>query len=157
MILLIYTKDIVYTYIIAKLEVLFVKKYITINSFILTVISFLFVEIILFPNILYEAIPYQSYKLINNKEILPFEKVWYDVWKNINNLTIREQITITTYIVNYINPDFTPAYIVRGDAYFTNKDYINALQDYTIAIEQQPNNAEIYYKRGLRFLFQCYQ
>ena len=114
MILLIYTKDIVYTYIIAKLEVLFVKKYITINSFILTVISFLFVEIILFPNILYEAIPYQSYKLINNKEILPFEKVWYDVWKNINNLTIREQITITTYIVNYINPDFTPAYIVRG-------------------------------------------
>ena len=55
------------------------KKYITINSFILTVISFLFVEIILFPNILYEAIPYQSYKLINNKEILPFEKVWYDV------------------------------------------------------------------------------
>lgn len=81
MILLIYTKDIVYTYIIAKWEVLFVKKYITINSFILTVISFLFVEIILFPNILYEAIPYQSYKLINNKEILPFEKVWYDVWK----------------------------------------------------------------------------
>ena len=151
MILLIYTKDIVYTYIIAKLEVLFVKKYITINSFILTVISFLFVEIILFPNILYEAIPYQSYKLINNKEILPFEKVWYDVWKNINNLTIREQITITTYIVNYINPDFTPAYIVRGDAYFTNKDYINALQDYTIAIEQQPNNAEIYYKRGLTY------
>ena len=77
------------------------KKYITINSFILTVISFLFVEIILFPNILYEAIPYQSYKLINNKEILPFEKVWYDVWKNINNLTIREQITITTYILTY--------------------------------------------------------
>ena len=75
------------------------KKYITINSFILTVISFLFVEIILFPNILYEAIPYQSYKLINNKEILPFEKVWYDVWKNIDNLTIREQIAITTYIV----------------------------------------------------------
>ena len=57
MILLIYTKDIVYTYIIAKWEVLFVKKYITINSFILTVISFLFAEIILFPNILYEAIP----------------------------------------------------------------------------------------------------
>lgn len=76
------------------------KKYITINSFILTVISFLFAEIILFPNILYEAIPYQSYKLINNKEILPFEKVWYDVWKNIDNLTIREQIAITTYIVN---------------------------------------------------------
>ena len=151
MILLIYTKDIVYTYIIAKWEVLFVKKYITINSFILTVISFLFAEIILFPNILYEAIPYQSYKLINNKEILPFEKVWYDVWKNIDNLTIREQIAITTYIVNYINPDFTPAYIVRGDAYFTNKDYIEALQDYTTAIEQQPNNAEIYYKRGLTY------
>lgn len=127
------------------------KKYITINSFILTVISFLFVEIILFPNILYEAIPYQSYKLINNKEILPFEKVWYDVWKNIDKLTIREQIAITTYIVNYINPDFTPAYIVRGDAYFTNKDYIEALQDYTTAIEQQPNNAEIYYKRGLTY------
>ncbi|MFR3654289.1 MAG: tetratricopeptide repeat protein [Megamonas funiformis] len=85
---------------------------------------------ILLPNILYEAIPYQSYKLINNKEILPFEKVW---------------------IVNYINPDFTPAYIVRGDAYFTNKDYIEALQDYTTAIEQQPNNAEIYYKRGLTY------
>ena len=94
------------------------KKYITINSFILTVISFLFAEIILFPNILYEAIPYQSYKLINNKEILPFEKVWYDVWKNIDNLTIREQIAITTYIVNYINPDFTPAYIVRGRCLF---------------------------------------
>lgn len=151
MILLIYTKDIVYTYIIAKLEVLFVKKYITINSFILTVISFLFVEIILFPNILYEAIPYQSYKLINNKEILPFEKVWYDVWKNIDKLTIREQIAVASYIIDFIDPDFTPAYIVRGDAYFTNKDYIEALQDYTTAIEQQPNNAEIYYKRGLTY------
>lgn len=151
MILLIYTKDIVYTYIIAKWEVLFVKKYITINSFIFTVISFLFAEIILFPNILYEAIPYQSYKLINNKEILPFEKVWHEIWKDIDNLTIREQITITTYIIDFINPDFTPAYIVRGDAYFTNKDYIEALQDYTTAIKQQPNNAEIYYKRGLTY------
>ena len=127
------------------------KKYITINSFILTVISFLFVEIILFPNILYEAIPYQSYKLINNKEILPFEKVWYDVWKNIDKLTIREQIAVASYIIDFIDPDFTPAYIVRGDAYFTNKDYIEALQDYTTAIEQQPNNAEIYYKRGLTY------
>lgn len=67
MILLIYTKDIVYTYIIAKWEVLFVKKYITINSFIFTVISFLFAEFILFPNIVNESIPYQNSKIINNK------------------------------------------------------------------------------------------
>ena len=126
------------------------KKYI-INSFIFTVISFLFIEIILFPNILHEPIPYQSYKLINNKKIVPLEKVWHEVWKDIDKLTIREQITITTYIIDFIDPDFTPAYIVRGDAYFTNKDYIEALQDYTTAIKQQPNNARIYYKRGLTY------
>ena len=126
------------------------KKYI-INCFIFTLISFFFVEIILFPNKLYETIPYQSYKIINDKEIVPFEKVWHEVWKNIDKLTIREQIAVASYIIDFIDPDFTPAYIVRGDAYFTNKDYIEALQDYAAAIKQQPNNAEIYYKRGLTY------
>lgn len=132
------------------MEVLFMKKYI-INSFIFTFISFLFVEIVLFPNKLYETIPYQSYKIIDNKEIVPFEKVWHEVWKSIDKLTIREQIAVASYIIDFIDPDFTPAYIVRGDAYFTNKDYIEALQDYAAAIKQQPNNAEIYYKRGLTY------
>lgn len=126
------------------------KKYI-INCFIFTLISFLFVEIVLFPNKLYETIPYQSYKIIDDKEIVPFEKVWHEVWKNIDKLTIREQIAVASYIIDFIDPDFTPAYIVRGDAYFTNKDYIEALQDYAAAIKQQPNNAEIYYKRGLTY------
>lgn len=136
--------------IIANMEMLSMKKYF-INCFIFSLISFLFTEFILFPNIVNESIPYQNSKIINNKEIVPFEKVWHEIWKDIDNLTIREQITITTYIINFINPDFTPAYIVRGDAYFTNKDYIEALQDYTTAIKQQPNNAEIYYKRGLTY------
>ena len=132
------------------MEMLSMKKYI-INSSIFTLISFLFAEIILFPNILHETIPYQSYKIIDDKEIVPFEKVWHEVWKNIDKLTIREQIAVASYIIDFIDPDFTSAYIVRGDAYFTNKDYIEVLQDYAAAIKQQPNNAEIYYKRGLTY------
>lgn len=122
------------------------KKIIFLSIFIL------FLSELIFPNILkVEPIPGQTYKIINNKQIVPFETAWQDIWKNINKLDYKQQIAVATYIINFINPDFTDAYIVRGDAYFATNNYIEAIADYTSAIKLQPNRGDLYYKRGLTF------
>lgn len=122
---------------------------ICIYSFINLIVIFLSIEFILYPNVLIEPIPGQSYKKLANKQIIPLDIAWKNIWHSINKLDTTQKIAFTNYIIKFIDPDFTEAYIIRGDAYFANKDYIEAITDYTTAIKQQPNNADLYYKRGL--------
>jgi len=48
-----------------------------------------------------------------------------------------------------LSPNYTDAYISRGNAKADFKDYRGAIQDYTKAIELNPNIANAYYHRGL--------
>ncbi len=122
------------------------KKVIFLSIFIL------FLSELIFPNILkVEPIPGQTYKIINNKQIVPFETAWQDIWKNIDKLDYRQQIAVATYIINFINPDFIDAYIVRGDAYFATNNYIEAIADYKTALKQQSDNATFNYKLGITY------
>lgn len=122
------------------------KKIIFLSIFIL------FLSELIFPNILkVEPIPGQTYKIINNKQIVPFETAWQDIWKNIDKLDYRQQIAVATYIINFINPDFIDAYIVRGDAYFATNNYIEAIADYKTTLKQQSDNATFNYKLGITY------
>lgn len=46
------------------------------------------------------------------------------------------------------NPEVWHAYLVRGDGYYLNQDYPNALEDYAAAISFHPNNVSTYVNRA---------
>lgn len=45
-------------------------------------------------------------------------------------------------------PNFAPVYFERGMAQFSNRDYSNAIQDMSKAIQLRPNDAAAHYMRG---------
>ena len=46
------------------------------------------------------------------------------------------------------HPNFPPVYFERGMAQFSNRDYSNAIQDLSKAIQLRPNDAAAHYMRG---------
>lgn len=51
---------------------------------------------------------------------------------------------------NIKNDPSKPAYfIARGDAYFQTKTYAYAIKDYSMALDLDPNNGEVYLNKGL--------
>ncbi|MES2731450.1 MAG: tetratricopeptide repeat protein [Bacteroidota bacterium] len=48
-----------------------------------------------------------------------------------------------------LKPNYTEAWLAKGDAYFQWKNYSAAKDSYTQTINQQPTNAEAYFQRGL--------
>lgn len=121
-----------------------------IKVFLLTICIFLTLELILYPNKLsVEPIPGQEYKIVDNRQLVPFETVWQQIWHNIDKLNTKQQIAVSTYIIDYINPDFTDAYLVRSNAYIAENNYLEAIEDLKEALKQQPHNADIYYKLGV--------
>lgn len=51
-----------------------------------------------------------------------------------------------------IDPDYTPALIIRGDIYRREQDYTNALADYNRVLEIDPANAEALEGRGRAYM-----
>ncbi|MEY2616216.1 MAG: hypothetical protein QOH78_1989, partial [Verrucomicrobiota bacterium] len=47
--------------------------------------------------------------------------------------------------------EYSLAYLNRGVSYFHLGAYDRAIDDYTVAIQRQPRNAEAYYNRGLAY------
>jgi tetratricopeptide (TPR) repeat protein len=48
-----------------------------------------------------------------------------------------------------LSPEFTKAYFNRGGLFLKQKNYENAIADYTTAISIDPSYAKAYYNRGL--------
>ncbi|MBZ0288311.1 MAG: tetratricopeptide repeat protein [Anaerolineae bacterium] len=62
---------------------------------------------------------------------------------------LSDSILSFTCVIRVVNPDYVPAYMIRGAAYVRRQEYDRAIQDYTRAIQLQPDLLGAYNNRGI--------
>lgn len=62
---------------------------------------------------------------------------------------LSDAILSFTCVIRVVNPDYVPAYMMRGAAYVRQQQYDRAIQDYTQATQRQPDLLSAYNNRGI--------
>lgn len=88
-----------------------------------------------------------------SKKIVPFENEWRKVFAKSASLNSYQQIAICSHILHFIDPNFTPAYLARAAAYFSDGEYRQAVEDYSSAISLKVNTADVYLKRAIAYSY----
>lgn len=84
-------------------------------------------------------------------KLVPFEQVWQKTFAKISTLNTYQQIGICSHILHFIDPNFTPAYLTRAAAYFSDGEYEQAVKDYSSAIAQKMNTSAVYCNRAIAY------
>lgn len=66
-----------------------------------------------------------------------------------NSGLLSDAILSFTCVIRVVNPDYIPAYMIRGAAYIRRQEYDRAIRDYTRAIELEPSLLSAYNNRGI--------
>ncbi len=66
-----------------------------------------------------------------------------------NSGLLSDAILSFTCVIRVVNPEYIPAYMVRGAAYIRRQEYDRAIRDYTRAVELQPDLLNAYNNRGI--------
>ena len=65
---------------------------------------------------------------------------------------LSDAILSFTCVIRVVNPDYVPAYMMRGAAYVRQQQYDRAIQDYTRAAQLQPDLLGAYNNRGIVYV-----
>lgn len=65
---------------------------------------------------------------------------------------LNDAILSFTCVIRVVNPDYVPAYMMRGAAYVRQQQYDRAIQDYTRAAQLQPDLLGAYNNRGIVYV-----
>ena len=76
------------------------------------------------------------------------EKLFMQGLQLSHERNFRDAIDIFDQVIE-LNADHPRVYEARGEAYYKLKDYERAINDYLIAVEQNPNDAEIWNSAGV--------
>jgi tetratricopeptide (TPR) repeat protein len=65
---------------------------------------------------------------------------------------LSDAVLSFTCVIRVVNPDYVPAYMMRGAAYVRQQQYDRAVQDYTRAVQLQPDLLSAYNNRGIVYV-----
>jgi tetratricopeptide (TPR) repeat protein len=69
-----------------------------------------------------------------------------------NSGLLTDAILSFTCVIRVVNPDYVPAYMMRGAAYVRQQQYDRAIQDYTRAGQLQPDLLAAFNNRGIVYV-----
>ena len=93
-----------------------------------------------------------SWYFFASKDINYAKQLYQQGLTNYKNSEYKQAINLFSQAIR-INPEYSSAYNLRGDAYYNLGNYEKSQQDSSAAIRNNPNDANAYYDRGFSLYF----